>query len=63
MAVGAISNSLATTPQALRHETGTGATGAGREKAKGSEGGMGAMPKPTVNTSGQTIGTIISTTA
>lgn len=64
MAVSAVSaNSLATALQAIRPEMGADALNGGREKAKGSEGGVGAMPKPTVNASGQSIGTTISTTA
>jgi len=64
MAVSAVSaNSLATALQAVRPEVGAGALSAGREKANGSEAGVGAMPKPTVNASGQTIGTTISTAA
>ncbi len=64
MGVSTVSaNSLATALQAVRPETGAAALGIGREKAKGSEGGLGELPKPTVNASGQTIGTTISTTA
>jgi hypothetical protein len=64
MAVSSVSeNSLATVLQAFRPEMGTKAPEVGNEKAKGSEGGVGAMPKPTVNASGQKIGTTISTTA
>lgn len=64
MGVSAVSsNSLATALQAFRPETGTAALGTGREKAKANEGGVGQLPKPSVNASGQTIGTTISTTA
>ena len=61
MAVSGISNSLAAVLQAFRPEAGV--QEASREKAKESDGAVGATPKPTVNASGQTIGTIISTTA
>ena len=64
MAVSTVTaNSLATALQASRPDMGTEALGGGREKAKGSEAGAGAMPKPTVNAGGQTIGTTISTSA
>jgi len=62
MAVSAVSNSLATALQAFRPEMGK-APVTGHEKAKGSEDNVGTMPRPSVNSSGQTTGTTISTTA